>query len=129
MTCLCRRQIQIRRFHFARELPPDRLLDLGKIDLQQLRRNSDVNHILDQLAQLSLRTHCRHQFVVRDCVENQIVAQLVESQRRVEKHGRARRQRLYIVVRRLHIHRDQKVDLLLARDVAIFIGANGVPGR
>ena len=129
MPRLGRRQIQRSRLGLGRKLLADCLLDLGIIDFQQLRCHADIDHVLDQFAQLGFRAHRRRQFVERYGVINQIVAHLIERQRFVVNHGRARRQRLYIVLRRLRIHRDEQVDFFLARNVAIFTGADRVPGR
>ena len=71
----------------------------------------------------------RDQLVERHRIERQIVAQFVQLQRLVVEHGRARLERHHVFLRRLRVHRDQEVDFLLARDVAVLAGANRVPGR
>ena len=129
VACLRRAQVQIRRLHLLRELLADRLLDLVHVDVEQLRHDADVDHVLDQLAQLGFRTDRRHQLVVGHRIERQIVAQFVQLQRLVVEHGGAGRERHHVLLRGFRVHRHQEVDFLLARDVAVLVGANGVPGR
>ena len=62
-------------------------------------------------------------------VEREVAAQLIELQRLVVDDRAARLERQHVLVRGLRVHRDEEVDLLLARDVAVPVGADGVPGR
>ena len=125
---LDRGQVQVGRFHLLRKLLADGLLDFGHVDFEQLGHDAHVNHVLDQLAQLGLGADGRDQFVVGNGVENQVGAQAVELQRLVVQHGCAGGQRHHVFLRGLGIHRDHEIDFFLARDVAVFVGANGVPG-
>ncbi len=121
-------QIQIGSFHFLGKLLADGLFHFGHVDVEQLGHHADINHVLDQLAQLGLGTNRRHQLVVGDGVKNQVVAQSVQLQRLVIQHGRARGQRHHVFLRGLRIHGDHEIDFFFAGDVAVFVGANGVPG-
>ena len=121
-------EIQIRGLHFFGELLADGFLDLAHFNFEKLGDHADVHHVLDQLAQLGFGANRGDDFVVGDGVENQIVAQLVESERFVVENGGAGRERHDVVLRGFGIHRDQEIDFFLAADVAIFVGANGVPG-
>ena len=47
-------QVQLRGLHLLGELLADRLLDPLHVDREQLRGDADVDHVLDQLAQLGL---------------------------------------------------------------------------
>ena len=82
----------------------------------------------------SLRSFDSGQTAARDLVvghgvEGQIGAQFVQLQRLVVEHGGAGGERHHVFPRGLGIHRHQEIDFLLARDVALLAGANGVPGR
>ncbi len=125
---LRRAQVQVRGLHLLRKLLANGLLNLAHVDVEQLRHDADIDHVLHQLAQLGFRTDGSDQFVVRDGIEGQILAQLVQLERFVVEDRRARRQRHHVFVRGLGIHRDQEIDFLLARDVSVFVGADGVPG-
>ena len=125
---LRRRHVEIGSFYLLRELLTQGFLDLNHVDVEQLGDNPHVDHVLDQLAQLGFRTHCGHQFVVRNGVEDEIIAQALQVQRLVVEHGRTRRQRQRIFLGGLRIHRNQEIDFLLTRNVAVFVGANRVPG-
>ncbi len=89
-----------RRSSSARRLSPclanclrERLLHLGHVEVEQLGHDADVDHVPDQLAQLGLGADRRRDLVVRDGVEGQVGAQLVELERLVVERDRARRQR------------------------------------
>src|SRR4029077_1179699 len=68
-----------------------------------------------------------HQLVVRNGIEGQVVAQAAQVKRLVIEHGSTRREREHVFVRGLGVHRNQEIDFLLARDIAVFVGADGVP--
>ena len=53
---------------------------------------------------------------------------MLEIERFVVDGGRALGQGKNVLARRFLIHRDQQVDLFLARDITVFAGANRVPG-
>ena len=93
-----------------------------------MRDHADVDHVLDKLAQLGFGANRGHDFVVGDGVENQVVAQLIESERFVVENGAAGREGHNVILCGFGVHRDQKIDFLLAADVTIFIGADGIPG-
>ena len=120
--------VEIGGFDFLGELLAQRFLHFGHVELEQLRHHPDVNHVLDQLAQLRLGADRGANLVVGHGVEGQIGAQFVQLQRLVVQHRGARGQRHGIFPRGLRIHRHQEIDFLLARDVALLAGANGVPG-
>ena len=128
-TGLGSRQIQIRRFYLLRELLADGLLDLGHVDRQQAGHNANVNHVFDELAQLGFRTNLSDDLVVGNRIKNQVVTEFVQRQGLVIQHRRAGRQRHCVFGRGFRIHGDQEIDLFLAPDVAVFVGADRVPGR
>ena len=121
-------QVQVGGFGLLGKLCADGFFDFGKFDPQQLGHHAHVDHVLDQLAQLGLGADGRDQLVVGHGVKNQVGAKLVEIQRLVIQNRRAGRHRHHVLVRGLGIHGDHEIDFLLARDVSIFVGADGVPG-
>ena len=121
--------IQVSGFLLALELLAHRVLYLLHVQAKQLRRHADVDHVLDQLAEFGFRTHRRHQLVVGDGIKDQILAQGIQFQRLVKQNCGAGGQRQHILACRLRVHGDEKINLFFAGDVAVFIGADGVPGR
>jgi hypothetical protein len=93
-----------------------------EIDAEQERQHAVVNHVAHQLAELGVGTHRDHELVERDRIEVQVGAQLVELQRLVVDDRGAGIETERVLARRLRVHGDEKVDLLLAPDPA-------VPGR
>ena len=122
------REVQVGGLHLLGKLLTDGLLHFRHVKFQKLRHYAHVNHVLDQLAQLGFRADRRHQFVIRDRVEDQIGAKSAKVQGFVVQHRRARGQRHHVFLGGLGVHRHHKVDFLLARDIAVFVGADGVPG-
>ena len=122
------REIQVGGFHLFGKLLADRFIDFCDVDLKQLGHHAHVDHVLDQLAQLGLGTDRSDQLVVRNSVEDEIGTQSVEVQGLVVHHDCARRHGHYVLVRGLRIHGDYEINFLLARDVAVFVGANRIPG-
>ena len=82
--------IEIGGFHLLRELLPQRLLDFSHVKVKQLRHHTDVNHVLDQLAQLRFRADGGAELVVGHGVERQVRAQFVQLQRLVIERRRRR---------------------------------------
>ena len=105
-----------------------RLLDGIHIHANQLRNHADINHVLDQLAQLGLRTDCRHYLVKRHRIELDILTQFVELERFVIDGRSACGQRKHVFFRRLGVHCNQEIDLLLASDISVLARADRVPG-
>ena len=127
-TGLHRGQVQVCRFDLLGKLLADGLLYLGHFDPQQLGHHAHIDHVPDQLAELSLGTHGRDQLVVRNGIKDQIITQGAQVQRLVINNHRARLKRFDIFLSGFRIHRHQEIDFLFACDVAIFAGPNGVPG-
>ncbi len=121
--------VQVGGFDFLGELLAQSLLDLAHVEVQKLGDDADVHHVLDQFAQLGFRANGGHELVVRHGIEGDVGAQFVELQGFVVENSAAGRERERVFLRGLRIHRDQEVDLLLARDIALGAGADGVPGR
>ena len=128
-SSLGRSQVQICRLHFLGKLLADRLFDLGHVDGEQAGDDADVDHVLDQFAQLGFRADGGNQLVVGNGVKDQIIAQLVQRERLVVEHGGAGSQRHGVFLGRLGIHGHEEIDFFLAADVAVLVGANRVPGR
>src|SRR6185312_16250516 len=58
VACLDRRPVEIRSLNLLSKLLTQGGFDSGEIHLQKLRSDANVYHVLDQLAQLRLRTDC-----------------------------------------------------------------------
>ncbi len=59
------------------------LLDFGHVEVEQLRHHADVDHVLDQLAQLGFGTNRGAELVVGHGVERQVGAEVAQLQRLV----------------------------------------------
>src|SRR5581483_10505424 len=121
-------KVQLRGLHFFRKLFAQRFFHFFHFDVEQLRDNTDVDHIADEFAQLGFRAYRSYQFVEGNGVEDQIVADGTQVQRLVVEHDRAGIERFDIFLRGFRVHGYQEVNFLLASDVTILVGANGVPG-
>ena len=119
--------VECQRLGLAAELLVQRFFHLGQIDVEQLRHNADVNHVADQAAQPRVGQTGSDQLVERNRIKRQVLAQSIQLQRLVVNHAGVRSQTHHIFARRFRIHRHQKVDLLLPRDVAVVVGADGEP--
>ncbi len=128
-SCFHRVQVQVSSLLLLLELLADGLFHFLHVQSKQLGGHPHIDHVLDQLAQLGFRTNRRHQLVIGNGIEGQVVAELVELQRIIEEHRGAGSQRQNIFPRRLWIHSDEKVDLFFAGDVAALVGADGIPRR
>ena len=64
-------QVQLRRLHLLGKLLANRCLHQLHVDGEQLRRNSHIDHVLDQLAQLCLRARGRGELVERHSIVGQ----------------------------------------------------------
>ena len=102
-------------FGFLPELLAERLLHLRQVDVEQLRQDAVVDHVLDEAAQLGVRADLRDDLVERHRIEDQVVAQRVQLQRLVVDARRAPGSSdSTSSLRRLRVHRDEEVDFLLA---------------
>ena len=95
----------------------------------RLREDAVVDHVAHEPAQLRVGADRLDEIVERHRVEDEVGADLVELQRLVVDDGGAGIERQHVLARRLRVHRDEDVDLLLAADVPVLVRADGVPGR
>ena len=123
------RPVQIGGLLLLGELAAHRRFDRRQIHIQQLRHNADIDHVLDQLAQLGLGADGGGDLVEGNRIADHIVAILLQVRRFFVDGNTAGGQRENVILRRFGVHRHQDVDLFLARDIAVLAGANGVPGR
>ncbi len=124
-----RGHVQRQRLLLLRQLLGERLLHLAQLDVEQVRQRAVVDHVAHQAAQLGVGADGGDQLVERHRVERQVGPQRLQVQRLVVDHAGAGLERQHVLARRLDVHRDQEIDLLLAGDVAVLVGADGVPGR
>ena len=117
------------RLGLLAELLGERLLHLVQLDVEQVREDAVVDHVADEPAQLGVGADLGDDLVERHRIEVDVAAQRVQLQRLVVDDDGAGLERQHVLARRLGVHRDQEVDFLLARDVAVLVGADGEPGR
>src|SRR5208283_477233 len=121
--------VQVGGLDLLGELFAKCFFDFSHIEVQQLRHHPDVDHVLDQLAQLGFGADSRTKLVERGRVEHQVRAKFVELQRLVVENRGTRLQRHHVFARGLRVHRNDEVNLFFAGNVTPLAGANGVPGR
>ena len=107
----------------------ERLLHLVELDVEQEREDAVVDHVADEAPQLRVGADLGDDLVERDRIEVDVAAQRVQLQRLVVDDDGAGLERQHVFFRGLGIHRDEEVDFLLARDVAVLVRPDGVPGR
>src|SRR5213075_1830645 len=73
-------ELNLDRFGFLTKLPPQRVLHLAEIDVEQTRQDAVVDHVLDQPAKLRVVAHLGNDLVERNGVKHEIVAQRAELQ-------------------------------------------------
>ena len=121
--------VQRDRLGLALELLGQRNFHLGRIDVQQLAHDADVNHVGQQLAQPRIGSDSGCEFRERNREENEVFAELIQLERFFVDHDAVRLQRHHVFARRFRIHRDEEIDFFSAGDPSVFIGANRKPGR
>ncbi len=120
--------VQVGGFLLFRELLAQGAFHGLHVHGEQLGGDADVDHVLDQLAQLGFRTDGGGDLVEGHRIAGDVVAILLQVGRLlIDGHG-AGAQREDIFARGFGIHGDEDVDFFVAGDVAIFAGADGVPG-
>ena len=100
------------------------------IDVQQLRQHPVVDHVLDEPAQLRVLADLGDDLVEGHRIEHQVAAQRVQLQRLVVE--RPRRPASSVSTSSLAVSgfiATRKSTSFLRRDVAVLVGADGVPGR
>ncbi len=120
--------VEVGGLDLAAELLANGLLHLRRIEAEQAGDDADVDHVLDQLAQLGFRTDGGHQLVERNRIEGQVVAEGAQVEGLVIEHGGAGGKGHHVFGGSLGVHRHQEINFLLAGDVTLLAGANGVPG-
>ncbi len=100
----------------------------GEIDGQKLRHDADEDHVADELAQLGLGTDGGGDLVEGNGIAGYIVAVLFEVEAFFVDGSAASGQREHVLLGSLGVQRHQDFRIALAGYVALFAGANGVPG-
>ena len=121
--------VQVGGFLLLRELAAQRGFYDLHVERDEFGHDADVDHVLDQLAQLGFRADGSGDLVEGNAVTDHVVAILLEVCSLFVDGDCARGQREDVFLGGLRIHGDEDVDLLLAGDVSVLAGANGVPGR
>jgi hypothetical protein len=124
-----RAHVELDGLDLLAELLLERVLHLREIDVQQLRQNPVVDHVLDEPPELGVLADFADDPVERRRIEDQIVSQATELERFVVEHGRARFERQHVFLRRLRVHRNEEIDLFLPTDISVLVGADRVPRR
>ena len=111
------------------ELLSNRLLHFHHIDSQQFCHDPYINHVGQQFSQLDVGDHLAGQLCEGNAIVADVAAHALQAQRLFCQEGPTRLHGHGIFARRLGVHRDHEVNFSLARDVPVFIGADGEPGR
>ena len=120
--------VEVGGFLLFGELLADRAFDGLHVDGEQLRGDANVDHVLDELAQLGFGTNRRGELVEGHRVTGHVVAILFEVGGFFVDRDGAGMERQDVFARGLGVHRDEDVDVFFAGDVAVFAGADGEPG-
>ena len=125
---LSRVEVEVGRFLLGRELLAQGLLDFSHIEREELGKDADINHVLDELAKLRFGTDGGDELVVRHGIKREVGAEFAQIERLVIEDGGAGREGQNVLLSGLRVHSDKEVDFLLAGNEAVPAGANGVPG-
>ena len=120
--------VERQRLGLAAELLVQGFFGLRQIDVEQVRQDAHVDHVAHQAPQPRVGADRSYQLVKRHGIKRQVGAKRFQIQWLVVDHSRGGLKIHHVFPRRLRVHRHQKVDLLLAGNVAVVVGADGVPG-
>ncbi len=96
-------EVEVEDLLLLGELLAQAVLDDGQVDGEQLRDDADVDHVLDQLAQLGLRTDGGGDLVEGHRIADDVVAVLLEVEALFVDGDAAGGQREHVLLRRLGV--------------------------
>ncbi len=121
-------EVQVEDLLLLLELLLQTGLDNSEVNREKLRHHAYVDHVLDQLAQLGLRADGGGDLVEGYRVADHVGAVLLQVQVLLIDGHATDGQREDVLLGSLSIQRHQDLRIALSGYVAVFAGANGVPG-